>query len=298
MSEKSTMAFTLQELQYLDAVVTEGSFQAAADRLHRSHPAVHSAIRKLEHNLGVALLDRSAYRVKLTAAGHAFLRQAKDLLACADHLERLSDQLAQGEETDLRIVIGDLTPVAPVLRHLKAFFARYPHTRLHLHFEALSGPWQRLLGGEADLIVHHVEKSDQRFEWLHLHAVTLVPVAAKGYLSMPVTRQLTPAHLAPYVQVVIRDSAEGEGRDYFLVQGARSWTVADQQTKKELIVHGMGWGHMPLHLIDKELKSGKLQSLEGRHFKRSRLDIVAARLRGQPVGPVAQALWDSLATLA
>jgi len=56
----------------------------------------------------------------------------------------------------------------------------------------------------------------------------------------------------------------------------------------------MGWGHMPLHLIEKELRSGKLVSLEGRHFKRSRLDIVAARLRSRPVGPVAQALWHYL----
>lgn len=292
------MNFTLQELQCLDAVVGEGSFQAAASKLHRSHTAVHSAIRKLEANLGVALLDRSAYRVKLTAAGQAFLQQAQGLLARANGLERLSRQLSQGEETDLRIVIGDLTPVAPMLRHLKAFFAQYPQTRLHLHFESLSGPWQRLLHEEADLIVHHIDKSDQRFEWLDLQVVTLVPVAAKGYLSQAVTRHLGTRDMLPYTQIVIRDSAMGEGKDYFLIQEARSWTVADQQTKKDLIVHGMGWGHMPLHLIDKELKSGKLQSLESRHFKRSKLDIVAARLRDQPVGPVAQALWASFAALA
>jgi hypothetical protein len=57
----------------------------------------------------------------------------------------------------------------------------------------------------------------------------------------------------------------------------------------------MGWGHMPLHLVDKELRSGKLLSIEGRHFKRTRLDIVAARMRDRPVGPVAARLWDTLA---
>jgi len=44
-----------------------------------------------------------------------------------------------------------------------------------------------------------------------------------------------------YVQCVIRDTARySEPRDYFLVEGARSWTVSDQLMKKELIVQGMG----------------------------------------------------------
>ena len=64
--------------------------------------------------------------------------------------------------------------------------------------------------------------------------------------------------------------------------------------KRELILLGMGWGHMPLHLIDHDLESGKLLSIEGKHFQRTRLDIVAARLRGRPVGPVAERRWTFL----
>ena len=292
------MNFTLQELECLDAIVAEGSFQAAADKLHRSHPAVHAAIRKLEHKLGLSLLDRTDYRVKPSPAGLAFLRQAQTVLTGAQRLTLLSRHLAQGQESDLRVVIGDLTPTQPVLRHLKAFFAQFPQTRLHLHFEALSGPWQRLLNEQADLIIHHLEPGDPRFEAVRVQTVTLVPVVAKGLLSCPITRNLRPEQLTPYVQIVIRDTAIGQGRDYFLLQGARSWTVADQQTKRELIVQGMGWGHMPLHLVDKDLRSGKLQSLEGRHFKRNKIDILAARLHDQPVGPVAQALWASFSDFA
>ena len=287
------MKFTLHELACLDAVVTEGSFQAAAARLNRTHPAVHAAIGKLEDALGVPLLDRAGYRVGLTEAGRAFHRQAADVLAGAMRLDGLSEQLARGEESDLRVVVGDLTPVAPILRHLKRFFAAWPRTRLHLHFEAIGGPWERLLNRQADLIVHMIDKADTRFEWAPLDHVTLVPVAAPGFLATPVTRTLTTESMKPYVQVIIRDSASQPGRDYHVIPGAPSWTVADQHTKKELIVQGMGWGHMPQHLVDKELRSGKLVSLEGRHFKRSRIDIVAARLRGQPVGPVGRALWAS-----
>ncbi|RKP52247.1 LysR family transcriptional regulator [Trinickia fusca] len=285
------MDFTLHELACLDAVVTEGTFQAAAKKLNRTHPAVHTAVRNLEQRLGVALLDRSQYRVSLTQQGQAFYRQGEAILRQAAALETFCEQLSRGEETDLRVVVGDLTPAADVLPHLKRFFKGWPQTRLHLHFESIGGPWERLLAEEADLIIHHVDKADTRFEWIDLTNVTLVPVAARGYLDVPVTRQLTPEQMRAYVQIIIRDSARHPMRDYFVIKDAPSWTVADQHTKKALIVQGMGWGHMPLYLVQRELRSGKLVSLEGRHFKRSKLDIVAARLRGRPAGPVATALW-------
>lgn len=288
------MDFTLQELSCLLAVASEGSFQAAAARLHRSHPAVYTAIKQLEQRTGLTLLDRSQYRVGLTETGRVFTARAAAVLDHARQLSDFCDQLTRGEESDLRIVVGDLTPTAELLPHLKRFFAAWPQTRLHLHFEALSGPWERLHADEADLIVHHVDKADTRFEWTDLTRVTLVPVVAPDYLPLRVTRTLTPEQMKQAVQVVIRDSASTATRDYFLIEGAANWTVTDQHTKKELIVRGMGWGHMPLHMVDKELRSGKLVSLEGRHFKRSRLDIVAARRRDRPAGTVASALWRTL----
>lgn len=288
------MDFTLHELACLDAVVAEGSFQGAADKLHRTHPAVYAAVKNLESRLGIPLLDRSRYRVGLTVAGKAFRQQAATVLAQAASLESLCEQLSRGEETDLRVVVGDLTPTRDVLRSLKRFFKGRPQTRLHLHFEVIGGPWERLLSEEADLIVHHIDKSDTRFEWIDLCKVALVPVAAPGFLQVPLTSSLTLEQMRHCVQVIIRDTAKRPARDYFIIKDAPSWTVADQQTKKELIVQGMGWGHMPLHLVEKELRSGKLITLEGRHFKRSKLDIVVARLRGRPVGPVADALWREL----
>ncbi len=289
------MDFTLHELACFDAVISEGSFQAAAQKLHRTHPAIYAAVKNLERRMGVALLDREQYRVRLTETGKAFHRQAAAVLRQAGHLESLGDQFLRGEETDLRVVVGDLTPAPEALRQLKRFFKLWPRTRLHLHFEAIGGPWERLLAEETDLIIHHVDKADSRFEWIDMTRVTLVPVAAPGFLAFPITRNITPAQMRSHVQVIIRDSARRPGRDYFLIEDAPSWTVADQYTKKELIVQGMGWGHMPLHLVDKELRSGKLISLEGRHFKRSKLDIVAAWLRDRPAGPVARALRECLA---
>ena len=286
--------FTLQELACIDAVVSAGSFHAAAAQLHRSHPAVYAAVKGLESRVGVPLLDRSGYRVRLTPAGEAFCQRAREVLSEARSLQTFAEHLAHGEETDLRVVVGDLCPTAKVVRLLRRFFDECPHTRLHLHFEALAGPWERLFDGEADLILHHVDKADPRLERVDLFPVTLVPVVAPGFLPFPVTADLTPQQMKGQVQCIIRDSAKRPVRDYHVIEGARSWTVADQLMKKELILLGMGWGHMPLHLIERDLQRGTLLSIEGKHFNRVTLDIVAARLRERPTGPVGERLWKFL----
>ncbi len=127
-------AFTLHDLQCFDAVVKAGGFQAAAQVMNRSHPAVFAAVAKLEHQLGVALLERGGYRAQLTAAGLSFHRRAQSLLRELEGLHAHVAQLAMGEESDLRVVIGDMCPVPPTLRLLSGFFAEHPSTRLHLHF--------------------------------------------------------------------------------------------------------------------------------------------------------------------
>jgi len=64
--------------------------------------------------------------------------------------------------------------------------------------------------------------------------------------------------------------------------------------KKEIIMQGMGWGHMPTFMIARELRSGKLISIAGRHLVGGRAKLVVARRRDRPHGPVASSLWRFL----
>jgi DNA-binding transcriptional LysR family regulator len=285
-------AITIQQLLCFDAVVSEGGFQAASEKLHRTHPTVFAAVKNLEAQLGLALFDREGYRVTLTEAGRSFHARLRVFLTEFGNLQNHAAQLAMGTETELRVVIGDLCPLPMVLGLLRRFFDDCPGTRLHLHFEAISGPWERLFDGKADLIVHHVDKSDPRLELIDLCTVRLIPVAARDFLRCPISRAITPEQMRDYVQCVIRDTARrSPTRDYYLVEGARSWTVSDQLMKKEIILQGMGWGHMPTFLIEEELREGLLLPITGRHFPGAHADLVAARLRNTPHGPVATRLW-------
>jgi DNA-binding transcriptional LysR family regulator len=182
---------------------------------------------------------------------------------------------------------------------LRSFFNSRPGTRLHLHFEAISGPLERLLDVEADLILHHIDKTDPRLEFIDLFTVKVVPVVAPNFLKFPISKAITPEQMRDYVQCVIRDSARhSPPRDYYLVEGARSWTVGDQLMKRELILQGMGWGHMPQFLIEQELRGRRLLSIAGKHFPGAQVELVAARLRDEPHGPIANRLWQFIAEQA
>ncbi|ARP89652.1 LysR family transcriptional regulator [Bordetella genomosp. 9] len=287
--------FTLQDLRCFDAVVREGGFQAAALALHRTHPAVFAAVARLERQVGFALLDRSGYRVRLTAAGRAFHRQAQSLLLEWHALQAHAEQLAMGEEAELRVVMGDLCPPAATLRLLAPFFAGHPATRWHLDVEAVTGPWERLLEGDADLILHRIEKSDTRIEWLDLCKVELIPVVAPGFLPFPLSRHIKPEQLRNLAQCVVRDSARRPSpQEHFVIPGAPQYTVPDPGMKKEIIMQGMAWGHLPHFLVERELQEGTLVSIAGRHLPGRVEQLVAARHRDRPHGPVADRLWEYL----
>jgi len=63
------MAVELRLVRYFVAVAQEGNVTRAAERLHISQPSLSAAVRQLEAQLGVSLLERSGREIALTPAG-------------------------------------------------------------------------------------------------------------------------------------------------------------------------------------------------------------------------------------
>jgi DNA-binding transcriptional LysR family regulator len=78
----------LRQLRYLVAIADEGSFTRAAERLFVAQPSLSQQIKSLEHELGGPLLERLPKGVRLTAAGKAFLPEARAAIAHAERAGR------------------------------------------------------------------------------------------------------------------------------------------------------------------------------------------------------------------
>jgi DNA-binding transcriptional LysR family regulator len=112
----------LRQLRYVVAIAEEGSFTAAAARLHIAQQSLSQQIALIERRLGAALFDRGPHGVTLTAVGAALLPEARAALAAADRAFDAARRAAVGERTELRI--GFLSSVAnhllpPVVRGLR-----------------------------------------------------------------------------------------------------------------------------------------------------------------------------------
>ncbi len=81
---EDTAPMELRHLRYFVAVAQERHFSRAAQRVGIEQSPLSRAIRTLEQDLGVRLLERSTRGSKLTAAGEVFLQHALAIVASAD----------------------------------------------------------------------------------------------------------------------------------------------------------------------------------------------------------------------
>src|ERR1041385_7995126 len=78
----------LLQLEHFLAVVEEGTFTRAAERVCRTQPAVSQSIKKLEEEIGGQLFSRDLHDVSLTEAGKALVEYARKMVRARDDAAR------------------------------------------------------------------------------------------------------------------------------------------------------------------------------------------------------------------
>src|SRR6201986_621947 len=96
----------LRQLRYFVTLAEELHFGRAAEREHIVQSPLSQQVQRLERELGVRLLERSTPHVSLTAAGVAFLVEARQILAHVDRAA-LAARSAAATSAPLRVGIID-----------------------------------------------------------------------------------------------------------------------------------------------------------------------------------------------
>lgn len=260
MSDPGTPTF--DQLRIFLAVVDAGSFAAAGRKLGRAVSVISYGIVNLETQLGVMLFEREGSRKPvLTTAGRALLAEARAIQQGMDSLRAKVKGMLDGLEAEVDLAVDVMLPSERLGLVLRNFRETYPTVQLRLHTEALGAVTAMVLDRTAVVgISGPLAAGVKGIDALSAGSVPMVPVAAPDH-PLSLMERIAPGAGRDYVQLVLTDRSRfTEGSD-FSVMSSRTWRLADLGAKHDLLREGIGWGNMPLPMIEGDLVSGTLVRL-------------------------------------
>ncbi|WP_336963006.1 LysR family transcriptional regulator [Sphingobium aquiterrae] len=284
---------TFDQLRIFLAIVDTGSFAAAGRRLNRAVSVISYGIANLETQLGMLLFEREGTRKpRLTVAGRAVLAEARAVSQGIDRLRAKVKGLLDGLEAEVDLAVDVMLPSERLGRVLRAFAEEFPTVQLRLHMEALGAITAMVLDRKAVIgISGPLAAGIEGVECIAAGSVPMVPVAAPDH---PLGRmdRIAPGAGRDYTQLVLTDRSRfTEGQDYS-VMSPKTWRLADLGAKHDLLREGIGWGNMPLPMIEDDLVAGTLIRLAMPDHPGGTYRFAGVWRRDTPPGPAASWLLD------
>ncbi len=146
---RSHSRITLEQLSIFVAVAEREHITRAAAAVGLTPSAVSSAIRQLETQHGVQLLERIGRRVELSSAGRAFLPQARDVLARTRSASLLLSDLGEGKTGEVAIYASQTIASYWLPPILTRFHAEHPGIDVHLIIGNTRSVSRAVLDGQA-----------------------------------------------------------------------------------------------------------------------------------------------------
>lgn len=253
---------SLDQLRTFIAAVDEGSFSAASRKLRRAQSVVSETVSNLEHQIGVALFDRSGRYPKLTPAGVVLLADARNIIAEVDLLKARAKGMALGLEPELSVVIDVFYPIDLVTKVAREFREKFPGVALRVYVEALGAAIQPVLDGRCSVgIIGSLPVIPSTLTNERLSAITFLMVAASDHPLSSFKGKIPKEVLSKHTQIVLTDRSELSSGREMGVMSPTTWRLADLFAKHHFLLNGLGWGGMPLHVIRNDLEAGRLKAL-------------------------------------
>lgn len=265
-----------------------GSFAAAARALGKVPSAVTYSVRQLEEQLDVLLFDRRSRQASLTEAGAELVREGERLLAELDSVAQRIKRVATGWEAELNIAVDSIVTERAILDLTADFLSLKSPTRIRLLRETLSGTWEALVAGRADLAIGVADQpvSSSGIESAPLGEMSFIFVVAPSHPLASVAGPITDDVLMPYRMVALADSArQMRPMTVGLLPGQDVLTVPSMAFKIDAQLRGMGCGYLPKPLICDALASGQLIEKSRIPARRPAMLSYAWRIGGRETGP-------------
>lgn len=239
------------------------SFVETGRQLGLSASAIGKAIARLEHRLGVRLLNRNTHDVSLTAEGLLFLRRSRRILS---EVELAAQELSESRQSvggPMRISIPTwATTFMPIFAR---FIQAFPKLKLELD---LSDRLVDIVAEGYDLVIRTGEIQSSSMMTKSLDSFRHVLVASPTYLATHGIPH-SPASLQAHLCLHRRHPETGQIEPWPLFDGDANLdlelpiaAIANSvDARIELAEHGAGIACVPAICVDRQLEDGRLISL-------------------------------------
>jgi len=252
---------TIDGMQTFVAVVSEGSFAGAAQRLGMSPQLVSKYVGQLEQRLGARLLNRSTRRISITEAGQAYFERCQQLLVDIDEMESAVGQLTTTARGTLRVN----APMSFGVLHLARAVARYQRQHDEVNVElTLDDRLVNVVSEGFDLAIRIGNLVESSLVARKLAPVRLVVCGSPAYLAehgIPETPdQLSTHQCLRYTYSSNTDiwRFEKDGTRYD-VRIAGTIAANNGNALREAAIEGAGLLREPTFIVGRDIREGRLQ---------------------------------------
>lgn len=186
---------SLEQIRSFIAVAEELHFGRAAERLNMTQPPLSRQIQRLEASIDVRLFERNNRRVELTPAGHAFLAEARRLVALADSAPEVARTVAAGSSGVLRLGVTATGSYALLGIVLTRLAEALPDVTVQLHELVTREQLAALAADEIDLSLGRPGAAPLEFASRLIHRESFVVALPTGHRLARHRRPLTPDEL-------------------------------------------------------------------------------------------------------
>lgn len=297
------MALNLNQLRVFRALLEANSITEAARLLRISQPAASKQLAELEASLGVALVERRARGVRLTAAGEVLSRHAWRLFAEEELAERALKALLGLELGELSVGASMTTGSYIVPALFGELHRSHPKVRLELEIANTARIRERMLEGRLDLGLTEglLASGSLELETLNVEVFThdeMVLIVAPTH-PLAKKRGAIPLRELERLPFIVRERGSGTrevvedalARQQLSIRPVMS--LGSSEAVKNAVMAGLGAAFVSSLAVELELSSGRLRRLqvEGLQLRRA---LSLLTLEGRPPSPAATAFLQLL----
>ena len=163
-----------------------------------------------------------------------------------------------GLESHLSVGVDVFFPQNISFSYVREFKQTYPNTPLEIYSEALGSSLESVIKKRCHIgLAGPLFRDNTQVQTYPLGSVLLITVVSQDHPLALLNKRITKrrrsfrTHKLYYGIVPVTQLGQQNG-----ILSTNTWSVHDLETKKSLIVGGLGWGNMPIHSITDEIRTG------------------------------------------